>query len=54
MESLTSIDGETPARAAFSSPLLEQLLVEQLKLSPAVPLRVAYSGGLDSHVLLLE
>lgn len=52
MGSSTNTDGETPPPEAFSSVLLEHVLIEQLKLSSAVPLRVAYSGGLDSHVLL--
>ena len=36
----------------FTPALLERVLTEQLTLSSSVPLRVAYSGGLDSHVLL--
>jgi len=36
----------------FSPSLLERVLAEQLELPADVPLRVAYSGGLDSHVLL--
>src|SRR5581483_10303464 len=36
----------------FTSETLARILREDLKLSPEVPLYVAYSGGMDSHVLL--
>ena len=36
----------------FSTPTLARILTEDLGLSPGTPLKVAYSGGLDSHVLL--
>ncbi len=45
-ESLKNID--TP----FSTSALERILTEDLGLNPDTPLKVAYSGGLDSHVLL--
>ncbi|GMR03863.1 MAG: tRNA lysidine(34) synthetase TilS [Gammaproteobacteria bacterium] len=45
-ESLKNID------TSFSTPTLERILTEDLGLSPGTPLKVAYSGGLDSHVLL--
>ena len=36
----------------FSPAILEAILVDRLGLTLATPLRVAYSGGIDSHVLL--
>ena len=36
----------------FSPAVLETVLSGRMGLTPATPLRVAYSGGIDSHVLL--
>lgn len=40
------------ARSRFTSEALAQVLAVDLALTPDVPLYVAYSGGMDSHVLL--
>ncbi len=36
----------------FSAASLERVLTEELGLSTADPLKIAYSGGIDSHVLI--
>ncbi|OGI37123.1 MAG: tRNA lysidine(34) synthetase TilS, partial [Candidatus Muproteobacteria bacterium RBG_16_64_10] len=48
MGSSRSIDIDTD----FSPAALARILLERLKLSPATRFQLAYSGGLDSHVLL--
>jgi len=49
---LKNTDAARPGAApAFSSEALAAVL-RRLDLTPATPLKIAYSGGLDSHVLL--
>lgn len=50
MESCTSTDAT--ARLDFTPAALAAVLAEELALSVSTPLAIAYSGGLDSHVLL--
>ena len=45
-------DSLRSADAAFAPQRLEHVLTHTLGISPATPLVVAYSGGLDSTVLL--
>jgi tRNA(Ile)-lysidine synthase len=45
-------DSLRSADAAFAPPRLEHVLTHTLGIAPATPIRVAYSGGLDSTVLL--
>lgn len=45
-------DSLRSADAAFAPPRLEHVLTHTLGITPATPIRVAYSGGLDSTVLL--
>jgi tRNA(Ile)-lysidine synthase len=56
MENIKNNPGSDPTaramRAAFSVDALARILSDELGLTPATPLYVAYSGGLDSHVLL--
>jgi tRNA(Ile)-lysidine synthase len=39
-------------RSSFSAAALAAVLFDELRLAPSAHLKVAYSGGLDSHVLL--
>lgn len=47
-----SLSTERRRSACFSPDALARVLGETLHLSPDVPLYVAFSGGMDSHVLL--
>jgi hypothetical protein len=42
----------TNINSSFSSPALASVLADCLGLTPDTPLKIAFSGGLDSHVLL--
>jgi tRNA(Ile)-lysidine synthase len=44
--------GPLPASPEFSPSALVRVLTDQLHLAPATRLILAYSGGLDSHILL--
>lgn len=44
--------GRSPAPARFTPAALARVLNETLHIGPERPLYVAYSGGMDSHVLL--
>lgn len=50
MESSRKPDAGSSGR--FTTEALARVLREELRLSPDAPLYVAYSGGMDSHVLL--
>ena len=52
MENIKSSDAVGPPRERFTVEALAQVLTAELALTPDVPLCVAYSGGMDSHVLL--
>src|SRR4030065_180018 len=39
-------------RSSFSAAALSAVLFDELRLPPAAHFKLAYSGGLDSHVLL--
>lgn len=59
MESSRNSDGdrsrppkERRRQRRFGSDALARVLRDELELSPAVPVCIAYSGGMDSHVLL--
>src|SRR5689334_18287475 len=45
-------DDHLTAAPRFTTEALAEVLTEDLRLTPDVPLYIAYSGGVDSHVLL--